>query len=438
MVLIRIALALVTLAGCGQSLFDSNGDKDGAGDGGPDGTVSSTCPAGCIGDAAGDFDGSPAGSTGRWRYLDDRRARAWTAMTASGNVFTGADPNNTITTCAEEPSAAACSQLPGALLVSSGGATSTADPAIEYTVAATSVVQLTLSVHVPSGSPAQIVRIYRNSREDVLITATATPGTTLDRAITLDALARDRFLVALAPDAMGAANVAMQMFVNTTGAVFPSKCQLALDFSAAQGTSVDNQCGADLTYNDYSMTVEPVPPVLAAGPFAEHGQAADITANHYYKGTDLLDRTGDSTIQMWVRHDALVTSYGAWVFSDEDLNSGGGLGAVIYNAPGGVRTLDVVTCTCTGPPCSSPTFAVKSVPYPPDQAWHFLRVTHTGGMVNICIDGRKVGDLAVAATDLVSTFAPRLGRNVIWNPAGAYFDGSLDDVRAFTTALACD
>ncbi len=438
MVLIRTALALVTFAGCGQSLFDSRGDNDGDGDGGTDGPIASSCPAGCIGDAATDFDGSPTGSTGRWRYLDDRRTREWTPMTATDNVFIGSDPRTKITTCIDEPTAAACSQLAGALLVSSGGATSAADPALEYTVETSDVIQLTLRVHVPSGTSAQIVRIYRNSREDVLATATAMPGVTLDRAITLDALAGDRFLVALAPDAMGASSVAVQLFVNRTGAVFPSRCQLALNFSAATGNTVDNLCGADFTYGDYSQMPEPVPPVLAAGPFVEHGQAGDITVNHYYKGTDLLDRTGDTTIQMWVKHDALVDPYGAWIVSDEDLNSGGGLGAVIYDAGGSVQSLDVVTCTCTGPPCNMPTFAIKTVAYPMDQAWHFLRITHTGGMVNICIDGRKVGDLAVPATDLVSTFAPRLGRNVVWNPAGAYFDGALDDVRAFTTALPCE
>ena len=439
MVLIRIALAMLTLTGCGQSLFDSRGDTDGgAGDdgGGTDGPVASTCPAGCIGDAAADFDGTPAGSTGRWRYLDDRRTRTWAAMTASGNVFTGADPNNKISTCAAASSAPACAALPGALVVSSAGATSTADPALEYTLALTNIIQLTVRVRLPTGSPAQIVRIYRNSREDVLVTATAMPGVTLDRSVTVDGLVGDRFLVAIAPETMGAANVAVQVFVNNTGAVFPSKCQLALNFSAAIGNDVDNACGVDLTYNDYSMAVEPVPPVLGAGPFAEQGQAADITPDHYYKGTAILDRTGDSTIQMWVKHDALVPSYGAWVFSDEDLNAGGGLGAVIYDAGGTARSLDVVTCT---DPNSNPIgVALRTVPYPSDAAWHFLRVTHTGGIVKICIDGRKAGEFAVPATGLVSTFSPRIARNVVWSPSGAFFDGSIDDVRAFTTALACE
>jgi hypothetical protein len=204
------------------------------------------------------------------------------------------------------------------------------------------------------------------------------------------------------------------------------------------GNDVANQCGSLLTYNDFSMTTEPVPPTLAAGPFPEQGMAADITPDHYYKGGAILDRTGDTTIQMWVKHDVLVDPYGAWVFSDEDLNSGGGLGAVIYDAGGTVRSLDVVTCTCTGPPCNSPTFAIKTVGYPADGGWHFLRVTHTAGNVNICLDGRKLGDFAAAAGTLVSTFSPRLGKNVVWNPSGAFFDGSIDDVRAFTTALPCE
>jgi len=76
-VLSRIVLVVALASGCGQSLFDARVTPTRCGDdGGTDGPVASTCPAGCIGDAAADFDGSPTGSTGRWRYLDDRRTRA--------------------------------------------------------------------------------------------------------------------------------------------------------------------------------------------------------------------------------------------------------------------------------------------------------------------------------------------------------------------------
>lgn len=430
----RAILILVVTAGCGESLFDANGSGDGGtGDGGPDGSVPSTCPATCIADAAADFDGQAGGAGNRWRYLDDRRNRTWVAMTPSADAMVGADPNNTITTCAAQPTSPACASLPGALLVSTAGATSAADPALEVTTTTNEVVQVTLRVHVPTGSPEHVIRMYRNSREDVLFTATAGPGVTFDRAITVDALAGDRFLVAFAPQTMGARDIGVQLFVNGTGAVFPSKCQLAMTFAAASGNNIDNLCGGDLAYNDYNAAE--IPPVLGAGPFPEQGQAADITPDRYYVGTELLERNDDTTVQLWVKHDMLVDPYGAWVFSDEDLNAGGGLGMVIYDATGPVRSLEVSTCTNPGSPL---TFASEAVAYPNDAMWHFIRVTHTAGMVNICIDGKKLGMFAAPAGSLVSTFEPRIGRNVIWTPSGAFLDGSVDDVRVFTGALPCD
>jgi hypothetical protein len=39
---------------------------------------------------------------------------------------------------------------------------------------------------------------------------------------------------------------------------------------------------------------------------------------------------------------------------------------------------------------------------------------------------------------LASSYAPRMARNVVWTPAGAFMDGHLDDVRVFNTALPCD
>jgi hypothetical protein len=32
---------------------------------------------------------------------------------------------------------------------------------------------------------------------------------------------------------------------------------------------------------------------------------------------------------------------------------------------------------------------------------------------------------------------PYLGKNVVWTPAGQFFDGNIDDVRVFTGALPC-
>lgn len=428
MVLIRGLVILVACAGCGESLFDNRGPLDGGGGGGGDGQVPVTCPAPCLGDAAGEF---PGGAP--WRYLEDNRDRTWTAMTAGADTATGTDPANLITTCAAQPGAPACTAVPGALLVSSAGATSAADPAIEFTQTTAQVIQLSARIHVPGGSPNQLVRIYRNSREDLLFSGVAAAGVTLEQAITVDALAGDRFLLALAPAATGAADVAVHLFVNPTGEAFPAQCQLATSFTAATGNTIPNECGTDaLTFNDYDTGAGT--PLLGAGPFAEHGMAADLVENKYYQAASPLVYGGDFTIQMWVKQDAVIAGGDAWMFSDLDLNTRGGIGLVVFDNGG--PKLEVTTCLdCTGDPLI---FDGAITPYPADNGWHFIRAVNTGGQISLCIDGDKKVSFATPATALSSAFSPRLGRNVVWTPAGAFVDGGIDDVRVLSTALPCD
>jgi len=239
-----------------------------------------------------------------------------------------------------------------------------------------------------------------------------------------------QYAFALAPTAMGAQDVAVQLFVSDTGAVFPQNCQLAVSFSGAIGNDVDNLCGGDYTHEDYNAG--PMPPTLGAGPFAEQGQAADIVPDKYYVGTNLVVRTGDTTLQMWMRHDALVPLYEAWAFSDLDLDVGGGLGIVMYDS-GGLK-LEVNTCTSGNPI----TFASERAAYPDDHAWHFVRVVQKGDTVTGCIDGKKQLTFPAAAGTLASMYRPRFGRNVIWTPSGAFWDGGLDDIRVYNGALPCE
>lgn len=427
MVLIRLIPCVLVLAACGQSLFDNNGGDDtiDGGNGSGDGQVPVTCPAPCIGDAAGDFpNGAP------WRYLDDNRNRTWTPMAVASDQTIGTGQNK-ITTCAAQPSAPACAALPGALLVTATGATATADPAIEWTTAAQQVIQLSLRVHVPSGSPNQLVRLYRNAREDVLFTGIAMSGVTLEHSIDVDALTGDRFLVALAPSATGAADVAIHLFVSPTGAAFPSSCQMAVSFEAT-GNTVANACGAVLTHEDYNTGAQA--PTIGAGPFPELGTAADLVENKFYKGTDLIDYGGSLTIQLWMKNDGLVTSYDGWAYSDLDLQTNGGLGIVVYDN-GGLK-IEATTCEdCTGNPLI---FEGAATPYPTDGAWHFVRLVYTGGMVSMCLDGEKKVQFPAMADRIASAYAPRIGRNVVWTPAGAFWDGGIDDVRVMSTALPCN
>lgn len=435
MVLIRVA-AILVLAGCGQSLFDSHGSVDGGG-GGDDSSVPASCPTPCLADAAGDFDGSPRGKTGVWRYLDDMRTRAWTPMAGDANGMMGVAMNK-ITTCGKNGSAAACSDLPGALLITSSGATLPADPAIELTNDKNQNMQLTLRVRVPAGAPDQIVRLYRNSREDTLITATATSSATLDRLVKLDGLAGDRFLLSISPMAMGAADVAVQLFANPTGAVFPTECQVAYSFEtpSTMTTTVSDLCHTNkLTSYDYTTT--PADPVVrAAGPFPELGQAIKLVPDKYYQADTSLERAGDTTTQLWVKIDVMPPSTnGAWVYSDTDLDVGGGVGVVIFEPTN--PTMNTTTCTQGSPP-GPLMFAEMTAPYGTPTAWHFIRVVQKGTVVTTCVDGIKKSMYNLPVGKMTSTYAPRLGRNVIWTPAGAYTDGKIDDVRVINTALPCE
>lgn len=444
MVLRTLAL-VVLVAGCNQSLFDNNvgggsgSGPDGGGSGSGDGNmmVATMCPAGCLGDAADDIDGGRPG----WRYLEDARNRTWAPMTAATDGFVGAVSPNAIETCTANPTAAACVALPGALLLTSAGNTAAADPALEFTVGSNTVVTLTVRVYVPTGQPEQRIRLYRNSREDVLFTANAAPGSLFERAINVDALAADRFLVALAPSAMGAAQVGVHFYISPTGEGFPKECQLAVDFASAGTNTVPNACGAAVEYREWddmaSMSNLVAPQLATQGPYAELGTSADIPLPRYYVSSDVLVRnaTTSTTTQLWVRHDAFDSTYNAHMFSDIDLDAAGGIEISLYDN-GGNKRMYVGTCTSPSPLA----FAETNVDFPDDTNWHFVRVVHDHamGQVRICVDGVRLGSLAVPAGGLQSTYAPRFGRNVVWTPIGAFFDGGVDDVRSFATALPCD
>jgi hypothetical protein len=336
-----------------------------------------------------------------------------------------------ITTCAAQPDAPVCQLLPGALLVSSSGSTSPADPAVELTVPTAQVVQISVLARVPDGQPAQQIRLYRNSREDVLFSGVASPGSTLENAITVDALAGDRFLVAVAPATVGAANVGLHVFVSGTGASFPSNCQLAVPFSSASGNTVGNLCGGDITHDDATDTA--TPPVLGPGPYAEEGMAANIAIGTYYQAGASLDKSHDFTEQLWIQVGTVGTDT-MWPISDHDLNNGGGLGVALYiDQTDSILKLDVSTCTSPDPL----EFDGDRSPYPTDGAWHFVRIVHTGGNVLVCLDGARAFSFPLAAGALMSSFPPYVGKNVIWTPAGAFYGGSIDDVRVFSTALPC-
>ena len=422
-------LPVLLVAACSQSLFENPGD-DGPGPGEPP-----TCQEPCLADAAGDYDGSPTGSSGRWRYLDDLRNRAWLPMTVNAeDEMVGADPANKITTCAGNLDAPACAGLPGALLVSTAGATGTADPALEFTATANGVIQISVHAFVDADNPDQTIRIYRNAREDVLFTGVAAADSLFEETFSYDALAGDRFLVAVAPTGLGASDVALHVFVSETGAVFPTACQLAVKFDAG-ASGFDNQCGAAFTETVFSTDAVISPPSTGGSAFPELGTGGELAPDRFFAGGDQLDKSGDLTVQLWVRLDAVDSINSGWVFSDYDLNSGGGVGVVFYNdAAAGQDVMEVSTCTNPNPL----EFLGDRTPFKADGSWHHVRVVHAADTVTTCLDGARVMSFPLPAGKLNSNFKPQMGKNQQWTPQGAFFDGAIDDVRVFSYALPCE
>jgi hypothetical protein len=441
----------LALGACTVSIFENGngngtGSNAGSGSSGAPPPPPATCGAACVGDAGQDFNGTPTGKTGRWRYLEDHRDHTWTAMAAkdaSASVVSGADPANHITTCAAQPTAAGCKALPGALLISSSGSTSPADPAIEFTAATDQVLTLDLHALASTGAPQQ-VRIYRNSREDALITQIADIGKQVDQTITLDALRGDRFLIALAPAGAGATDVALQVFLSPTGDKFPKACQFALDFEpAAMGaTFVTDRCNGTFNHmavNDDTLAETSTAPKFAASAFAELGQAADFARGDYFAGSSEVDASKPFTVQLWVQLRKQDVIEHGWPFSMLDFDvgdtkGGGGLGLAMLNpelSPSAQFDLESVTVAADNATVDAET------PYQLGQ-WYFVRMVQTATAVDLCINGVHKGSIAVAPPLATSTFPPYLGRNVVWNPQGAYFNGMIDDFRVISSALPCN
>lgn len=418
--------ALLLAAGCKeQSLFDEGKDE------GP-GSVGSSCPSQCLGDAARDFDGTISGAGGHWRYLDDHRDRTWTRMEVTGGRMQGEDAISAISSCVSRPAAPACSKLPKALLISSAGSASAADPAIEFKFDTKQTVQVGVRAFVPDGADLQQILVYRNSREDLIYGGPALPGDLFERSLDVDVIPGDRLLFAVAPAAGGATEVGFELFLSNTGT--PSRCQVAIDFEQATGDTVVAHCGDPFAFYQYEASEPngpsdvPKPPILLAGPYPELGQAASIPTNHYFKGTNVLDKGEEFTWQYWMHLNALVDGYGAWVVSDMDLDIYGGMANVVYEG----ATVNFDTQVGDESPYLGANAEFQFV-----NKWVFVRVSYTNGKLSTCLDGKRLTSLDVPVEKLKSNRPLYLGKNVVWSPQVAAYNGLLDDVRVLSTALPC-
>jgi hypothetical protein len=443
-----LAALAAAAAACNHSLFDNlpGGTAGSGSDAGSDGPgVPASCPQGCLGDAAADFDGSDTGTTHVWRYLEDQ-GRSWKAMTLGSSTMMGQiDPANRIATCKTRSDAPACGVLRDALLMSSG-ATSQVDPAIEFTTPRSmppQVIQLILHAYLASGA-AQTIRIYRNSREDLLFTSPLTATNRVDQAVVVDALPGDRFLVAISGDP-AASEVGVQFYVNATGQPFPNSCQLALSFTGVDTTTTTTVQDPCSKYTSTSFVFNPQSPMPATmpvpflpdpGPYPEQKPAISIGQGMFLRRDgpapmNALDWSHDITVQLWARP-TMLGSLDAFLYADFDVDSCGGV-ALSVRATGGIDPR-ITLHGCTDPVTKAE--AEVTPAFPMDSAWHFVRVVHAAAGFDLCIDGAHVANLPVNPGAGLSTNPPVLGKPVV-DDQGALYVGGFDDVRAFAGALPC-
>lgn len=144
----------------------------------------------------------------------------------------------------------------------------------------------------------------------------------------------------------------------------------------------------------------------------------------------MIDRTGDTTTQLWLQQIAVVNDSAGWFFTDMDLDSGGGVGVDIGTDMGGMPVIEAYTGTVSG--VTGITGALTVDPH----GWHFVRVVHSNGMMTFCVDGKKVDSMAIAS--LVTAYPVWIGKDHGFSPVGAFANGAVDDVRVIKGALPCD
>jgi hypothetical protein len=460
--------ALAASAGCKQSLFDSNVD-DPAGDdasvtdfdaaatpdadpNAPDGPVFDAdpgqpdapsdgppCPTTCKGDAARDYDGTPSGSAGVWRYVSDPRDRTWTQMSAGtymgldAMVGTG-DPAPAIVNCRDNPTDALCAgNAHRLLLIPSDAGAGNADPAVEFTVASTGAFTVSGEFLAQSAAGNHRLRIYRNTRDDMLHDELFPTDTTVrSYSVDVEASAQDRLLIAFEPETAGmAVPIGAHIFVSESVGEFPRGCFLTARFESAAGPDLVDDCGlVSYEVTDYADgSLEATDAVLVASAISELGTAIRLTAEHYVTPSgSTMDYTGSFTIDFWLQISVAAPAFGT-VFADWHNIPQGGINISVSSS----STFYATVLHDPGDSATTLSFA-----YPDDGNWHFVRVVRDAGKnrFRTCVDGQLRASTSLSGLlDLTTDQSPYLGRNVDYNPPD--FDGAIDDVRVFNRAYPC-
>jgi hypothetical protein len=414
----RITLLLFLISGCTQSWF---------GDGGlstidDDGPV--PCETADEGSLGCDFQRVQGGKSGRWRYVDDLKNRTWMEMASGeakdvvGMVSMMPGDHAVLGSCFDNTSHPLCGNPERVLFI--GG---DADAAVEFTVPETRQYTLTGTALSEAG---QTLRIYRNTREDLIGHITLEPHVEATLDLTLDATANDRFLFAVGPAEPVA--IAAQ-FSPTDG-----QCALALRFDAITTKEVEDDCQGLIWEGKYldEMTSGDIVPTTIASVIPELGSAIQFSAGDYlgYPAAPALLYNSSFTIQWWMSFPGDVfPTFESAAYSDA-ANSGV-LGVTAFVEPDGSL---VVRFGGQYP------FATEfPTGIPMDADWHHIRLVRNiaDESFKICIDGVQAAQPFSSAGNETPNKLPWIGgRYHTLEPP--YFNGAMDDVRVVYRALPCE
>jgi hypothetical protein len=445
-----IACVLATGGACKQSIFDSNVDDfDAGGENppGPDGGTPSACDDPCLGDGFAEFAETQGGTNNRWTYLQEARdpiglgyadmvlgqaegRDGWIGQAGPSSAFPA------IVTC--EGGGTGCEGVEDTLLfVPTPNTTGERDPVLSFRVPADGTYRFYGSIVSPESAETGIqhrLLVSRNGRNDALLHELfATSHTLAPFDVTLEALEGDQLRFSILGNTGTPIPVAADVFV-TDLLLGAGECQIASTFVSDFG----NECSGGAMWVEDNSDVPPVvtgdvePPAGVVGRARHFPEGAAL---RYSAGT--MDYGGDFTIQFWFIHEP-DGSFGQAVYSDWSCAATGGV-AVFFDDPnlviGGYwNDTSQDFCAAGAPP--APIYINTSIPSYDE--WHFFRLTRSteDESLRVCIDGQLVGqDTVPADVDMTSNEAPRLGRNVDYEPA--YYVGSLADVRVLGRALPC-
>ena len=415
------------------------------------GGVTQPCVDPCLGDALAEFTNAQGGGALEWRYLADTRAPDGLSYgeLVSGThygapAWTDTTPPPALVACGDSTEGA-CADAGGGLLFEANAPGDGSDPVLSFVAPADGTYAVVADLSPIAGTP--LVRLSRIARhDDVIATLFDGPGSL---SPTIDLFAGERALVTVAPgaDPGGAASIAGTLRVSRVVGVEPmADCQMALRFDPDDPLAVD--CTSFSLSEDGTEESSP-----SSAPSDEYGQGRLMGVNAALRAAGLrFDYSGDFTVQMWIRVDAL-TYYSTAAYADWSAFNPVTAGGVSFGLDprNGADTLDDVisagylfplpaagdpgqpSIECDADSCSG---AIE-VPIPSFGDWHFYRLVRDSAadQMRFCVDGELAGTGYLdGETDISNPADPTIGTYGFGQPT---FQGAVDDIRVYRGMLPC-